>query len=36
MQMSADYFVHPTSVIDEGAVIGAGTRIWHFFAHHEW
>jgi len=30
MQMSADYFVHPTSVIDEGAVIGAGTRIWHF------
>jgi len=30
MQMSADYFVHPTSVIDEGAVIGAGTHIWHF------
>src|SRR5690242_6042035 len=30
MQMSADYFAHPTSVIDEGAVIGAGTRIWHF------
>jgi UDP-2-acetamido-3-amino-2,3-dideoxy-glucuronate N-acetyltransferase len=30
MQMSADYFVHPTSVIDEGAVIGSGTRIWHF------
>lgn len=28
--MSADYFVHPTSVIDEGAVIGAGTSIWHF------
>ena len=28
--MSADYFAHPTSVIDEGAVIGAGTRIWHF------
>jgi|SRR4051812_9676944 UDP-2-acetamido-3-amino-2,3-dideoxy-glucuronate N-acetyltransferase len=28
--MSADYFVHPTSVIDEGAVIGAGTRVWHF------
>jgi len=30
MQMSEDYFVHPTSVIDEGAVIGSGTRIWHF------
>ena len=24
------YFVHPTAVVDEGAVIGAGTRIWHF------
>ena len=28
--MSADYFAHPTTVIDEGAVIGRGTRIWHF------
>jgi UDP-2-acetamido-3-amino-2,3-dideoxy-glucuronate N-acetyltransferase len=26
----ADYFVHPSSFVDEGAVIGAGTRIWHF------
>ena len=25
-----DYFVHPTSVVDEGAEIGEGTRIWHF------
>jgi UDP-2-acetamido-3-amino-2,3-dideoxy-glucuronate N-acetyltransferase len=24
------YTAHPTAVIDEGAVIGAGTRIWHF------
>ncbi len=24
------YFAHPTAVIDEGAAIGAGTRIWHF------
>ncbi len=24
------YFVHPTAVVDEGAVIGAGTKIWHF------
>jgi UDP-2-acetamido-3-amino-2,3-dideoxy-glucuronate N-acetyltransferase len=24
------YFAHPTAVIDEGAQIGAGTRIWHF------
>lgn len=25
-----DYMVHDTAVIDDGAVIGAGTRIWHF------
>jgi UDP-2-acetamido-3-amino-2,3-dideoxy-glucuronate N-acetyltransferase len=25
-----DYFVHDTACIDEGAEIGAGTRIWHF------
>ncbi len=24
------YFVHPTSAVDAGAVIGAGTTIWHF------
>lgn len=23
-------FIHETSVVDEGASIGAGTRIWHF------
>ncbi len=23
-------FIHPTAVIDPGAQIGAGTRIWHF------
>ncbi len=28
--MSKDYFIHPTAVIDEGAKIGAGTKIWHF------
>ncbi|MDP8213972.1 MAG: acyltransferase [Candidatus Euphemobacter frigidus] len=25
-----DYFVHPSSYVDEGAVIGRGTKIWHF------
>ena len=25
-----DYFVHESSVVDEGVTIGAGTRIWHF------
>ena len=24
------YFVHPSSIIDPGAQIGAGTKIWHF------
>jgi UDP-2-acetamido-3-amino-2,3-dideoxy-glucuronate N-acetyltransferase len=24
------YFAHETAVIDEGATIGAGTKIWHF------
>lgn len=26
----ADYFVHESSYVDEGAQIGDGTRIWHF------
>lgn len=25
-----DYFVHPTAVVDEGAIIGKQTKIWHF------
>ena len=25
-----EYFVHETAVIDEGASIGKGTKIWHF------
>lgn len=25
-----DYFVHESSYIDQGAEIGAGTKIWHF------
>jgi UDP-2-acetamido-3-amino-2,3-dideoxy-glucuronate N-acetyltransferase len=25
-----DYFAHESSYIDEGATIGAGTRVWHF------
>src|SRR4051794_24322664 len=28
--MSVGYFAHPTAVIDERAIIGEGTRIWHF------
>jgi UDP-2-acetamido-3-amino-2,3-dideoxy-glucuronate N-acetyltransferase len=28
--MEKKYFAHETSVIDEGAVIGEGTKIWHF------
>jgi len=26
----SNYFSHETAVIDEGSVIGAGTKIWHF------
>jgi UDP-2-acetamido-3-amino-2,3-dideoxy-glucuronate N-acetyltransferase len=25
-----DYFVHDSAYVDEGAVVGAGTKIWHF------
>ena len=25
-----DYSVHPTSIVDDGAEIGEGTKIWHF------
>lgn len=28
--MSESWFVHPTSVVDDGVPIGAGTRIWYF------
>jgi UDP-2-acetamido-3-amino-2,3-dideoxy-glucuronate N-acetyltransferase len=28
--MSADPFIHPTAVVDAGASIGAGSKIWHF------
>jgi UDP-2-acetamido-3-amino-2,3-dideoxy-glucuronate N-acetyltransferase len=25
-----EYFVHPSACVDEGAQVGAGTKIWHF------
>lgn len=25
-----NYFSHPTAIIDDGCMIGAGTKIWHF------
>lgn len=25
-----EYFVHPSAIVDEGATIGSGTKIWHF------
>ncbi len=28
--MKDTYFAHPTAVIDDGCIIGAGTKIWHF------
>jgi UDP-2-acetamido-3-amino-2,3-dideoxy-glucuronate N-acetyltransferase len=26
----ADYFVHSSAIVDDGATVGSGTRIWHF------
>jgi UDP-2-acetamido-3-amino-2,3-dideoxy-glucuronate N-acetyltransferase len=28
--MDNEYYAHPTAIIDEGANIGKGTKIWHF------
>ena len=25
-----EYFVHPSAIVDDGATIGKGTKIWHF------
>jgi UDP-2-acetamido-3-amino-2,3-dideoxy-glucuronate N-acetyltransferase len=30
MASPPDYFVHSSSFVDDGAQIGAGTKIWHF------
>ncbi|UCH79267.1 MAG: N-acetyltransferase [Candidatus Coatesbacteria bacterium] len=30
MTDESDYFVHETAVVDDGAQVGAGTKIWHF------
>lgn len=30
MKADIKYFAHPTAVIDENCIIGAGTKIWHF------
>jgi UDP-2-acetamido-3-amino-2,3-dideoxy-glucuronate N-acetyltransferase len=30
MAAEKQYFAHPTAVIDEGCIIGAGSKIWHF------
>lgn len=28
--MNNNYFAHETAIVDEGAIIGVGTKIWHF------
>src|SRR5687768_7495711 len=28
--MYKDVFIHPTAIVDEGAQVGAGTKVWHF------
>ena len=26
----SDYYVHPSSFVDEGAIVGKGSKVWHF------
>jgi len=28
--VSGDFFIHPSSFVDEGVTVGTGTKIWHF------
>ena|SRR6476661_7841257 len=28
--METEFYIHPTTIIDEQVTIGSGTRIWHF------
>ena len=30
MDKTADFYTHPSSIVDDGAQIGHGTKIWHF------
>ena len=30
IEMPGGWFRHPSAIVDEGASIGAGTRVWHF------
>ena len=30
MSAAKDVFVHPSSFVDDGAKLGAGTKVWHF------
>lgn len=28
--MSGETYIHPTAIVDEGATLGPGTKVWHF------
>ena len=30
MQYRTTYFVHQSSYVDDGVIIGKGTKVWHF------
>ena len=30
MGKSNEYYAHPSAIVDEGCIIGGGTKIWHF------
>jgi UDP-2-acetamido-3-amino-2,3-dideoxy-glucuronate N-acetyltransferase len=29
-KQNSDYFIHPSSIVEQSAAIGSGTKIWHF------
>jgi UDP-2-acetamido-3-amino-2,3-dideoxy-glucuronate N-acetyltransferase len=29
-ETKASYYVHPSAIVDEGATLGEGTKVWHF------
>jgi UDP-2-acetamido-3-amino-2,3-dideoxy-glucuronate N-acetyltransferase len=30
LELGVDFFVHESSFVDNGAIIGSGTKVWHF------
>ena len=28
--MTGEFFVHPSAIVEDGAVLGTGCKVWHF------